>query len=187
MPTRRGLMGAAAAALLLTGAAPCATAAQPVLVGGDTADSVYTQAARQICALVNEFAGDKYGCIARPAPGPVFTIRAIEIDLMDFALARSDRAHEAVNGLGAWEGEPVAGLRSVFGMNTAAATVVTGADTAEELVYDTARTVFEHLDAFRSAHPAFRDLAPATMLEDLPAPLHPGAARYYRERGWLQP
>ena len=185
MPTRRTLKGAAVAALLLAGAVPCATAAQPVLIGGDTADGVYTQAARQICALVNEFAGDKYGCIARPAPGPVFNIRAVEIDLMDFALAQSDRAHEAVNGLGAWEGEPVAGLRSVFGMNTVAATVVTGADTAEKLVYDTVKTVFEHLDAFRSAHPAFRDLAPAAMLEGLPAPLHPGAVRYYREQGWL--
>ena len=185
MLTRRAVLRTALAALLLAGAVSDAAAVQPVLIGGGPAGSVYTQAARQICALVNEHAASKYSCVARPVPGPAFTIRAVEIDLMEFALAQSGRAHEAVNGLGAWEGEPVAGLRSVFGMNTVTATLVTSADAAGGLVYDVVRAVFENLDALRSAHPAFRGLDPATMLEGLSAPLHPGAVRYYRERGWL--
>ena len=291
-----------------------------MLIGGSTAGGAYTQAARQICALMNDRAGGTYGCIARPAFGSVFNIRAVAAGLMDAGLAQSDRIHEAFNGLGAWDGKPVEHLRSVFGLyletvllvtraktgiariddlvgktvnignpgsgprgnaedvlrlhgidrdrditfrslrldqashalveggidalfatvgNPAAAvtqaadaadiaivpidseavrsfvadrphyvmaelrpgtyrgvaapvptyavtaTVVTGAAVADNLVYDLVRTVFENLDVLRNAHPAFGGLTPATMLAGLPAPLHPGAVRYYRERGWL--
>ena len=35
-------------------------------------------------------------------------------------------------------------------------------------------------------HPAFKDLKPEEMIEvGLSAPLHEGAERYYKERGWL--
>ena len=287
---------------------------------GGPSGGVYTLAARQICALVNEHARDKYGCIARPAPGSDFNIRAIGIGLMEFGFTQTDRNHEAVNGLAAWDGKPQEGLRSVFslypetvllvtragagiadvtdlkgrtvdighpgtgprghaedvlrlygidrkrevvarslGLDDAAralvdgtidalfctvgspsaalaaaaeatdiaivpidseavgafvaarpgyvpatlppgtyrgvaapvatyavtATVVSSADAAEDLVYDVVRIVFENLDVLRSAHPALGGLAPAAMLKNLAAPLHPGAARYYREQGWL--
>lgn len=180
-------MGAALGAVLLVGGVPHAMAAQAVLIGGGAADDLQTLAARQICALLDEHARDRYACIARPAPGSLFNIRAIEINLMDFGFVQSDRAHDTVNGSGAWEGAPAAGLRSVFGMEPVTAEVVSGADVAEDLVYDTVKLVFENLETLRSAHPAFGDLAPAAMLEGLAAPLHPGAARYYRERGWLEP
>lgn len=64
------------------------------------------------------------------------------------------------------------------------ATVVTRDDVPEEVVYDMVRIVFERLDDLRTSHAAFRHLQPETMLEGLSAPLHPGALRYYRERGW---
>ena len=187
MLSRRRLTGAALGALLLAGSVPQAMAAQPMLIGGGAADSLQTLAARQICALVNEHARARYGCIAHPAPGSLFNIRAIEVALMEFGFARPDRARDAVDGSGAWEGAPVAGLRSVFAMRAATAEVVTGAEVAEDLVYDTVRIVFENLGVLRSAHPAFAELAPAAMLEGLAAPLHPGAARYYLEQGWLPP
>ena len=39
----------------------------------------------------------------------------------------------------------------------------------------------------RGLDPVLRDLDPEAMThEGLTAPLHPGAARYYRERGWIQ-
>ena len=72
-------------------------------------------------------------------------------------------------------------------MSAVSAEVMTGAEVAEDLVYDTVKTLFENLEALRGAHPAFADLAPAAMLEGLAAPLHPGAARYYMEQGWLPP
>lgn len=68
------------------------------------------------------------------------------------------------------------------------ATLVTSADTDEATVHDLTRSVMENLDALRAAHPAFATLTPRRMIkEGLTAPLHPGAARYYRERGWLPP
>ena len=185
MLTRRTVLGAAAAAVLLAGAAPYANATQTVLIGGGAADSAHTVAVRQICALVEERAGHKYGCIARTSPGSVFNIRAIEIGLMEFGVAQSARTHEAVVGSGAWEGKPVASLRSAFRLQPETAQLVTGADVGDDLVYDVVRIVFENLDVLRGAHPTFADLNPAAMVRGLVAPLHPGAARYYREQGWL--
>jgi len=44
-----------------------------------------------------------------------------------------------------------------------------------------------HFDAFKRLHPTFADLKPQDMIKDgLSAPLHDGARKYYRERGWLR-
>ena len=186
MPIRRALIGAAVAAVLLAGAVTSAKATQTILIGGGAEGGVHTHAARQICALVDEHAGTEYGCIARTAPGSVFIIRAIGIGLMEFGFAQSEGVHEAVSGSGAWEGDPVAGLRAVFRLAPETAELVSSAEIAADLVYDVVRTVFENLDVLRSAHPALSGLDTTAMLEGLSAPLHPGAARYYQERGWLQ-
>jgi TRAP transporter TAXI family solute receptor len=67
------------------------------------------------------------------------------------------------------------------------ATMVTSASVPEETVYTIVRAVFENFDEFKSLHPAFAKLDPAKMVKDgLSAPLHPGAEKYYREKGWLQ-
>lgn len=66
------------------------------------------------------------------------------------------------------------------------ATVVTSAKVSDEIVYRIVREVFENFDEFKALHPAFATLDPARMVRDgLSAPLHPGAEKYYRERGWL--
>ena len=186
MLLRRIVLGAAVAAVLLAGVVPFTKATQTILIGGGAEGSVHTHAARQICALVNEHAGREYGCIARTAPRPVFIVRAIDIGLMEFSFAQSEGVHEAVSGSGAWEGEPVAGLRAVFRLPSETAELVSSAEIADDLVYDVVRTVFENLDVLRSAHPALNGLDATAMLEGLSAPLHPGAARYYGEQGWLQ-
>ena len=186
MLLRRMVLGTAVAAVLLASATTSAKATQTILIGGGTEGSVHTHAAGQICALVDEHAGKEYGCIARTAPGSVFVVRAIEIGLMEFGFAQSERIHEAVSGSGALEGEPVAGLRAVFRLPVEGAELVTSAEIADDLVYDVVRTAFENLDVLRSAHPALNGLDATAMLEGLSAPLHPGAARYYGEQGWLQ-
>ena len=104
---------------------------------------------------------------------------------MEFGFAQSEGVHEAVSGSGAWEGEPVAGLRAVFRLPPETAELVSSAEIADDLVYDVVRTVFENLDVLRSAHPALSGLDATAMLEGLSAPLHSGAARYYQEQGWL--
>jgi len=53
----------------------------------------------------------------------------------------------------------------------------------EEKVYRITRALHEHLDDLRRAHRSLNALTPATMPEVGGVPLHPGAARFYRERG----
>ena len=66
------------------------------------------------------------------------------------------------------------------------ATFVTSADTPNDVVYEVTRAVFENIADFRKLHPAFRNLDPKTMIKDgLSAPIHPGAAKYYKEKGWM--
>ncbi len=65
------------------------------------------------------------------------------------------------------------------------ASTVASSDASEQMIYDVVKTVFEKLDELKGSHAAFRVLTPAEMLQGLSAPLHPGAERYYKERGWL--
>jgi TRAP transporter TAXI family solute receptor len=68
----------------------------------------------------------------------------------------------------------------------ARATVVTTAAEPEAVVYEVVRAVFDHFDDFRRLQAAFAPLEAREMARaQQRAPLHPGAARYYRERGWL--
>ena len=66
------------------------------------------------------------------------------------------------------------------------ATLVTSADVSDKAVYALVSAVFENFDDFKKLHPAFANLTPEEMIADgLSAPLHPGAAKYYTEKGWL--
>jgi TRAP transporter TAXI family solute receptor len=66
------------------------------------------------------------------------------------------------------------------------ATFVSSADVPDEVVYTVVKAVFENFDQFRKLHPAFNNLKEAEMITDsLSAPLHPGAQKYYQERGWM--
>lgn len=65
------------------------------------------------------------------------------------------------------------------------ATLVTGVGESEEVVYNVVKTVFENFARFLRMHAAFKSLEPQDMLQGLSAPLHPGAVRYYKEKGWM--
>ncbi len=66
------------------------------------------------------------------------------------------------------------------------ATFVSSTATDADTVYAVVKAVFENFDAFRKLHPAFNNLKESEMIKDaLSAPLHDGAARYYKERGWM--
>ena len=65
------------------------------------------------------------------------------------------------------------------------ATFVTSANTSDEVVYAVVSAVFENFDAFKKLHPAFGRLKESEMIVDgLTAEIHPGAMKYYKERGW---
>jgi TRAP transporter TAXI family solute receptor len=67
------------------------------------------------------------------------------------------------------------------------ATVVSSAKTPPETVYQVVKAVFDNFDEFKKLHPALAHLKPESMVKDgLSAPLHEGAARYYKEKGWIK-
>lgn len=66
------------------------------------------------------------------------------------------------------------------------ATLVTSSKVPADTVYTLVKAVFENFDDFKKLHPAFVHLDPKEMIKNgLTAPLHEGAVRYYKERGWM--
>ena len=66
------------------------------------------------------------------------------------------------------------------------ATFVSSAKVPDEIVYVVVKAVFDNFDQFKKLHPAFANLKETEMITDsLSAPIHPGAAKYYKERGWM--
>jgi len=66
------------------------------------------------------------------------------------------------------------------------ATFVSSTKVADRVVYEVVKAVFENFDRFKKLHPAFRNLKEKEMIKDgLSAPLHAGAAKYYKEKGWM--
>jgi len=86
--------------------------------------------------------------------------------------------------LAKYPGEMVKGV-GPFETYAVKATVVSSADVDDQLVYDYTKTVFENLDELKKTHAAFRVLEPRDMLGGLSSPIHPGAMKYYKERGWM--
>lgn len=67
------------------------------------------------------------------------------------------------------------------------ATVAAGKHVSDEVVYKMVKAVAENLDRVHAIHSAFQKYSKDTMLAKPKAmDYHPGAAKYYRERGWLK-
>lgn len=67
------------------------------------------------------------------------------------------------------------------------ATFISSAKVSEEVVYEIVKAVFENFEAFKKLHPAFAHLKIEDMIsKGLSAPLHDGAAKFYREQGWIE-
>jgi len=56
-------------------------------------------------------------------------------------------------------------------------------DVDEDAVYLIVKTIYENLPFLSNIHPATRDMSLRRAIKGLPLPLHPGAARFYREQG----
>jgi len=66
------------------------------------------------------------------------------------------------------------------------ATFVSSTKTSADTVYQVVKAVFDNFDSFRKLHPAFANLKKAQMVKDgLSAPVHDGAAKYYKEAGLM--
>jgi len=71
----------------------------------------------------------------------------------------------------------------VFGVG---ATFVSSTNTDADTIYAITKAVFDNFERFKKMHPAFAHLNEKDMItKNLSAPLHDGAIRYYKEKGWM--
>lgn len=70
-------------------------------------------------------------------------------------------------------------------VNTAAVVnyLVTHEGVKEELVYQMTKAIFDNLGDLAASHAAGKDIKLEKALDGMPVPLHPGAARYLKEKG----
>lgn len=64
--------------------------------------------------------------------------------------------------------------------------LMTREDEPAEAVYTLTKAMFDNLGQLAAAHPAAKAITLDQAALGLPVPLHPGAQRYYRERGVLK-
>jgi TRAP transporter TAXI family solute receptor len=75
------------------------------------------------------------------------------------------------------------GAVTTLGVRTA---IITTTRLTETVAYEITKSLFENIDDFRRLHPDFATLLPRDMVPGgLIVPVHPGAERYYRDRGWM--
>lgn len=102
--------------------------------------------------------------------------------VVDKLVADHDYYRTAVIPGGMYRGNP--DDTTTFGVG---ATFVSSTATSADTVYTVVKSVFENMDSFRKLHPAFANLKAAEMVQDgLSAPLHDGAAKYYKEAGLIK-
>lgn len=64
------------------------------------------------------------------------------------------------------------------------AVLIASEELSDEVVYEMVKSVFDRLDDFKTLHPVFATLNAKHMVHDTEiTPIHPGALRYFREKG----
>jgi len=67
------------------------------------------------------------------------------------------------------------------------ATFVSSSKVPADTIYQVVKAVFDNFDDFKKLHPALANLKPEDMIKNgLSAPLHDGAVKYYKEKGWMK-
>jgi len=61
--------------------------------------------------------------------------------------------------------------------------LVTRSDLKDDLVYQMTKAMYDNLDTLKTAHSAAKEIDPATALTGMPVPVHPGAEKYFKEKG----
>jgi TRAP transporter TAXI family solute receptor len=142
-------------------------------------------------ALASALQDGKADAINTPAGNPVGAITKLlaakgpDVTVLGF---NAEQAAKADGGLGLWTPYTIK-AGTYPGQDKAITTIAqpnflaVHADVPEEDVYRITKTVYENLGFLQSIHKATNAMALEKAISGLPAPLHPGAARYYKEAG----
>ncbi len=144
--------------------------------------------AAQTTSMLRDGRADLYFESA-PKGHPAVTEITLTVDMRFLDYPQKTLDFLAKNGLKAVSMPPV-----FKGQNGPTKTVDLGTsiiahkDLPDDIAYKVTKLVVENKDTLVKAHQAFNDFVPedAWKPENNAIPLHPGAERYYRERGWLR-
>ena len=64
--------------------------------------------------------------------------------------------------------------------------LVTHSGVSDEVAYQMTKLVFESLGELAAAHSAGKNIKLETALDGMPVPLHPGAEKFYKEKGMIK-
>jgi len=64
--------------------------------------------------------------------------------------------------------------------------LVTSSAVSDDVAYEMTKLIFESLPELSNAHVAGKEIRLETAATGSPVPLHPGAIRYYREKGVIK-
>lgn len=64
--------------------------------------------------------------------------------------------------------------------------LVTHSGVSDELAYQMTKVLYEHLDVLQSSHNAAKAIRIENAVKGMPVPIHPGAERYYKEKGIIE-
>ncbi|MGE7778883.1 TAXI family TRAP transporter solute-binding subunit [Peribacillus sp. NPDC097264] len=109
------------------------------------------------------------------------------------AVPEPQRKNVIKNGIGLLEAEQDPKLYGKNQINDSAiptiglsGTFVVREDVPEEVVYNITKTLFENLDDFHKSHSSAKDITLEKALDDMAVPLHPGAEKYFKEKGLIK-
>jgi len=142
-------------------------------------------------ALADAMQDGKADLIGTPAGVPVgavtklFAARGEDVTLLGFT---EEQARQADGGLDLWTPYHIP-AGTYPGQDVDVHTIAqpnflaVRADVPEEDVYLITKTIYENLGFLQAIHKATKAMALEKAVAGLPMPLHPGAARYYKEAG----
>jgi uncharacterized protein len=67
-----------------------------------------------------------------------------------------------------------------------ATTLVVSSDVSDDVVYGITKALCDNVADLPRIHGSLADYRCETAVKDRPVPVHPGALRFYREKGWVQ-
>ena len=62
----------------------------------------------------------------------------------------------------------------------------THADLSDQMAYEVTKALYENTETLGQVHPKGKEIALKTALQSISIPLHPGAEKYYREKGLIK-
>jgi len=64
--------------------------------------------------------------------------------------------------------------------------IIVNKNVPDNVVYTITKTICDNLEETKAIHPAFSVFDPKTAWDKIGAPLHPGAEKYYKEKGYIK-